>query len=116
MTINLNNITLELPDGSKIEISNDGMSAKVVVPETVIERIVVVETEGPETIRIVPVNNAFTQPNPLLQPNPTYVGPCYPYSFGTADGQVGVGGGGSTPFGDVPTVTWEYKPTSTVYI
>jgi hypothetical protein len=125
MTINLNGIELELPDGSKIEISNDGKTAKVVVPEAeVIERIVVVEVEGPETIRYIPVNNEPYKPyGPQVQPvspwnpwnpntTPWVTGPQYPWGT-TSGGTVTLDGtGGATTI----TTTSPWNVGSTVYM
>jgi hypothetical protein len=101
MILKLNDIELELPDGSKVEISNDGKTAKVIVPEAeVVERIRIVEVEGPETIRYIP-----TQIQPYIPPSPQPYQPWSPwvpqphYPWGTTSGGTvtldGTGGGRS---------------------
>ena len=85
MTLKLNGIELEFPDGTQVEVSEDGKHVKVTPKESeVVERIVFRDSDPIEriVIREVEVEKPCTKPHYHTYPN-TYPN-TYPWGGSTA--------------------------------
>jgi hypothetical protein len=81
MKLNLNGIEIELPNNAKVDVSKDGKSVKIDLPEAeVVERIRVVEVAGGSTERVIERIKVVEVEKPCpLQHYPSY-SPTWPYT------------------------------------
>jgi hypothetical protein len=94
MKLNLNGVEIDLPNNAKVDVSKDGKSVKIELPEAkVVEKIRVIERGASAPIvteRIVERIKVVEQP--CTRPHyPTY--PTYPWYTYTTSGQTQIVGG-----------------------